>query len=58
MRTIFFIAAVFVGLVLMVIALASELRKSSKQEAETIARQDEAMTDARDDLNDPARWVP
>jgi hypothetical protein len=34
------------------------LRKTPKQEAEMIEREDEAMSNVSDDPHDIARWVP
>ncbi len=57
MRTLWFIVAVFAGLVLMAIALILDLRRTKEKEDELIARQDKAMAKVRDDPNEPARWV-
>ena len=35
-----------------------ELRKTPKQEAAMIEREDEAMSDVSDDPREMARWVP
>jgi len=53
-----FIAAAFVGLVLIAFVVIFELRKTPKQEAEMIKREDKVMSEVRDDPNEPARWVP
>jgi hypothetical protein len=45
-------------LVLMAIALVIEFRTSPEEEAKRIARQNKAMTTMKDDVNEPARWVP
>jgi hypothetical protein len=52
------IAAALVGLVLIAIAVIFEFRKTPKQEAEMIEREDKAMSKVKDDPNEPARWVP
>ncbi len=53
-----FIAAAVVGLVLIAVVVIFELRKTPKREAEMIKREDEVMSEVRDDPNEPARWVP
>jgi hypothetical protein len=52
------LAAALVGLVLIAIAVIFALRKTPKQEAEMIEREDKAMSKVTDDPNEPARWVP
>ena len=57
MSTLFFVAAIFVGLVVLVVGLLVTLRKTEEQEAEMIRRQDEAMKKIKDDPHEPARFV-
>ena len=45
-------------LVLTVSLTIFELRKTPKQEAEMIQREDEAVSKVPDDPHEPARWVP
>lgn len=40
------------------IVVVLELRKTPKQEAELIKREDEAMSKVNDDPGEVARWVP
>ena len=56
---------IFLPIVLIVAGLASiaivvifELRKTPKQEAEMITREDKAMSKVPDDPHEIARWVP
>ena len=57
--TLLLIAALFGGVLLIVLGFIAALRKPGKAEAERIRRSDEMMKRAfRDDPNEPARWVP
>lgn len=49
---------VFAGLVAIAIVVIFELRKTPKQEAEMMEREDEAMSKVPDDPREIARWVP
>lgn len=53
-----YIAGVFIGLVVMGIALVFDLRRTKAEEDEMIKRQDKVMMKTKDDQNEPARWVP
>jgi hypothetical protein len=57
LRTWLFATAVFVGLVLLGIALILDLRRTKEEEEEAIKRLDSTMK-RTDDPNEPARWVP
>jgi hypothetical protein len=46
------------GLVLIGVVVIFELRKTPKQEAEMIKREDDAMSKISDDPHEMARWVP
>jgi hypothetical protein len=46
------------GLFLIGVVVIFELRKTPKQEAEMIEREDEAMSTVSDDPREMARWVP
>ena len=46
------------GLFLIGVVVIFELRKTPKQEAEMIEREDEAMSKVSDDPREMARWVP
>jgi hypothetical protein len=46
------------GLLLIGVVVIFELRKTPKQEAEMIEREDEAMSKVADDPREMARWVP
>jgi hypothetical protein len=49
----------FAGLILMVIAIVYDLRRTPKQEAKMIERQDKTMAEIKDDPpNWPARFLP
>ena len=58
MKTLLRIIVVCAGLVAMAIVVIFELRKTPKQEAEMIEREDEAMSKVPDDPRGFARWVP
>jgi hypothetical protein len=46
------------GVFVIGVVVIFELRKTPKQEAEMIEREDEAMSNVSDDPHDIARWVP
>jgi hypothetical protein len=46
------------GLLLSGVVVIFELRKTPKQEALMIEREDEAMSKVKDDPREMARWVP
>jgi hypothetical protein len=48
---------IIAGLFLIVVVIF-ELRKTPKQEAQMIEREDEAMSKTSDDAREMARWVP
>jgi hypothetical protein len=50
--------AIIWGIILIVVAVVTGLRKPSKSEAERIARLDRAMMKTKDDPIEPARFVP
>jgi hypothetical protein len=52
------IVLIVAGLVSIVIVVIIELRKTPKQEAEMIKREDEAISKMPDDPREMARWVP
>jgi len=52
------IVLIVAGLVLIAIVVIFELRKTPKQEAEMMAREDQAMSKMPDDPREMARWVP
>jgi len=58
MQTFFPIVLIVAGLVLIAVVVIFELRKTPKQEAEMIAREDQAMPKMPDDPREMARWVP
>jgi len=58
MRTLVPVAAVIADLVVIAIVVIFELRKTPKQEAEMIDREDQAMSSVKDDPREFARWVP
>ncbi len=49
---------VIAGVSLIGVVVIFELRKTPKQEAEMIEREDEAMSKVSDDPREMARWVP
>ena len=49
---------IIAGLFLIGVVVIFELRKTPKQEAEIIEREDEAMSKVSDDPHEMARWVP
>jgi hypothetical protein len=61
-----YLVAILAFLLVLAIALIADLRKSPEEEAKRIKRQDELaatkmgdfLTKAKDDPNEPARWVP
>lgn len=58
MRTLWPLIFVFAGLVSVVVVVIFELRKTPKQEAEIIKREDKGMSKMPDDPRETARWVP
>lgn len=58
MRALWPLMVVAVGLVLIAALVIFELRKTPKQEAKMIEREDEAMPKVPDDPREMARWVP
>ena len=58
MTVLWYIAAVFAGLVFFAVALILELRTSPKEEARRIELQNQMMVKVKDDPNEPARFVP
>jgi len=58
MQTFLPIVLIVAGLVSIAIVVILELRKTPKQEAEMIAREDQAMPKMPDDPREMARWVP
>lgn len=57
MQTFLLILLIVAGLVLIAIVIF-EVRKTPKQEAEMIEREDKAMSKLPDDPREMARWVP
>jgi len=49
---------IIAGLFLIGVVVVFELRKTPKQEAEMIEREDEAMPNVSDDPHEMATWVP
>ena len=49
---------IIAGLSLISVVVIFELRKTPKQEAEIIEREDQAMSKFSDDPHEMARWVP
>ena len=49
---------IIAGLFLLGVAVIFELRKTPRQEAEMIEREDEAMSTISDDPHAMARWMP
>ena len=58
MQTFLAIIVVVCGLAAIAIFVIFELRKTPKQEAEMIEREDEAMSKVPDDSREMAKWVP
>jgi hypothetical protein len=58
MQTFLPIVLIVVGLVSIAIVVIFELRKTPKQEAKMINREDKAMSKMPDDPREMARWVP
>jgi len=58
MQTFLPIVLILAGLVLIAIVVIFELRKTPKQEAEIIKREDQALSKMPDDPREMARWVP
>ena len=58
MHTFLPIVLIVAGLVLIAIVVIFELRKTPKQEAKMIKREDKAMSRPPDDPREMARWVP
>ena len=54
----FGLALCIVGGLLLIGVVIFELRKTPKQEAEIIEREDEAMSRVSDDPREMAKWVP
>jgi multisubunit Na+/H+ antiporter MnhC subunit len=57
MSTALYLAALVVGLAALGVALVFDLRRTKEAEDAMIKRLDDAMQ-AKDDPNEPARWVP
>jgi len=51
-------AGVVAVIVLIIATVVLELSKAPAQEAEMIELENGAMSDVRDDPNEPTRWVP
>jgi hypothetical protein len=58
MQTLVPIVLIVAGLVSIAIVVIFELRKTPKQEAKMIEREDKAMSKLPDDPREMARWVP
>jgi hypothetical protein len=58
MQTFLPIVLIVAGLVSIAIVVIFELRKTPKQEAKMIKREDKAMSKLPDDPREMARWVP
>ena len=58
MQTFLPIVLIVAGLVSIAIVVIFELRKTPKQEAKMIKREDQAMSKPPDDPREMARWVP
>ena len=58
MQTFFPIVSIVAGLASIAIVVIFELRKTPKQEAEMINREDKAMSKPPDDPREMAKWVP
>ena len=58
MQTFLPIVLIVAGLVSIAIVVMFELRKTLKQEAELIKREDQAISKMPDDPREMARWVP
>lgn len=58
MQTLLAIILTFAGLGSIAIVVIFEARKTPRQEAEMIEREDKAMSEATDDPLEMARWVP
>jgi hypothetical protein len=58
MQTFLLIVLIVAGLISIAIIFIFELRKTPKQEAEMIEREDQAMSKMPDDPREMARWVP
>ena len=58
MQTFLPIVLIVAGLVLIAMVVIFELRKTPKQEAKMIKREDKAMSKLPDDPREMARWVP
>jgi hypothetical protein len=54
----FGLAICIVGGLFLIVVVIFELRKTPKQEAEMIEREDEALSKVSDDPREMARWVP
>jgi hypothetical protein len=57
-HTLLSVAAAVAGLVVIAIIVIFALRRTPAQEEEMICREDEVISDVRDDPHEPARWVP
>jgi len=58
MQTLFPIVLIVAGLASIAIVVIFELRKTPKQEAKMIKREDKAMSKLPDDPREMAKWVP
>jgi hypothetical protein len=58
MQTFLPIVLIVAGLVSIAIVVIFELRKTPKQEAEMVKREDKAMSKMPDDPREIARWIP
>ena len=58
MQTFLPIIVAICGLAAIAIVVILELRKTPKQEAKMIEREDEAMSKVPDDPREMAKWVP
>jgi len=58
MQTFLPIMLIVAGLISIAIVVIFELRKTPKQEAKMIKREDQAMSKMPDDPREMARWVP
>lgn len=58
MQTLLPIVVVVAGLASIAVVVIFELRKTPKQEAEMIEREDKAISKVPDDPREMAKWVP
>jgi FtsZ-interacting cell division protein ZipA len=58
MQTFLPLVLIVIGLISIAIVVIFELRKTPKQEAKMIKREDKAISKLPDDPREMARWVP